>query len=308
VTEPAARPVRLYLLGRGISHSLSPGMWNRVFARLGLDAWHYGLLDTDEAGLPAARERLADPEVLGFNVTMPYKAWAYRQATVHNADVQRARVGNWLQRAGGNGDRLALANTDVEGARMLLDLLPAGATARVLLLGAGGAAAAMLTALDGRVERVALANRTRDHALALAGRAATWLGPGAVSVLDWDARAREAADAALIVNTTAIGMRDDRSPLDDDLRPRDGTRLYDLVYRPDGPTPLQRQAARWRLPFADGLAHLEAQAVALLPHVGLPFDDQHAELVRSSLALAAGRSSLRWAAPTPAVNGRLRNP
>jgi len=296
--------VRLYLLGRGISHSLSPGLWNRVFAQLGLDRWRYGLLDTDEAGLKAARERLADPDVLGCNVTMPYKAWAYRQAAVHNTDVQRAQVGNWLHqdRDRGNGEgggdgRLALANTDVEGARMLLDLLPLGGSARVLLLGAGGAAAALLTALEGRVERVALANRTHDHAAALAERAAAWLGPSTATVLDWDARAPEAHHADLIVNATSIGMRDDGSPLDDELRLRGGARLYDLVYRCGGPTRMQLQAARWHLPYTDGLAHLEAQAVALLPHFGLPPDARHATLVRTSLALAAGRTPLRWQVP-----------
>jgi len=300
MTTTATRHTRLYLLGRGISHSLSPGLWNRVFAQLGLDGWHYGLLDTDEAGLPAARDRLADPDVLGFNVTMPYKAWAYQQAAVHNPDVQRAQVGNWLHR---QDSQLALANTDVEGARMLLDLLPPAGSGRVLLLGAGGTAAALLVALEGRVERVALANRTHDRALALAQRAAAWLGPDTVAVHDWDARLREAPRADLIVNTTSIGMRDDRSPIPDDLRLRDGTHLYDLVYRPDGPTPMQRQATRWHLPFTDGLAHLEAQAVALLPHFGLPADNHAATLVRASLTTAAARSPHRWEVPTLASAG-----
>jgi shikimate dehydrogenase len=292
--------MRLYLLGRGIAHSLSPPTWNRVFAQLGLD-WRYGLLDVDEAGLAAARERLFEPDVLGCNVTMPYKAWAFEQASLHAPDVRRARAGNWLHRRGG---RLALANTDVEGARMLLDLLPGGAAARVLVLGAGGAAAALLVALEGRVERVALANRTYARAVALAQEAAAWLPDGALAVAPWDARMVEAAHADLIVNTTAVGMHDDASPLDDDLRPRDGLRLYDLVYRLDGPTPLHRQAARWGLSFTDGLAHLEAQAVALLPYLGLPPDDRHAGLVRSSLTLAAGRPPLRWEVPSAAAPNR----
>jgi hypothetical protein len=49
---------------------------------------------------------------------------------------------------------------------------------------------------------------------------------------------------------------------------------------------------------ADGLAHLEAQAVALLPHLGLPID--HAEKVRAHLTAAAGRAPLRWAVSTEA--------
>ena len=68
--------MRLYLLGQGIQRSRSPGTWNRVFDQLGLD-WRYGLLDTDQDGLPEALNRLKDPDVLGYNVTMPYKGWAY---------------------------------------------------------------------------------------------------------------------------------------------------------------------------------------------------------------------------------------
>lgn len=300
--------MRLYLLGRGIAHSLSPPTWNRVFAQLGL-GWRYGLLDVDESGLEAARRLLFEPDVLGCNVTMPYKGWAFEQATVHTPEVRRARVGNWLHQEQ-EGGRLALANTDVEGARMLLDRLPPGGAARVLVLGAGGAAAALLVALEGRVERVTLANRTPARALALARQAAAWLPKGALTVVPWDARMAEAAHADLIVNATAIGMHDHASPLDDGVRPRAGLRLYDLVYRPDGSTALQRQAARWGLPVADGLAHLEAQAVALLPHLGLPPDARHAALVRESLALAAGRPPLRWevprTGPAAGVRGRRR--
>ncbi len=279
--------MRLYLLGRGIQHSRSPGMWNGVFQRLGLD-WRYGLLDTDEDGLPDVLDRLKDPDVLGCNVTMPYKGWAYERSEIRSRDVQRSRVGNWLHVEDG---RLATDNTDIAGARALLDVIPR--SDRVLLLGAGGTAAAMLAALDGRADRVVVANRTYERAVELAERASAWLGDGSVAPVRWEERMGEARRASLIVNTTVLGMRDDCSPIGE-MRPRDGARIYDAVYRA-APTPLQRQAARWGLPFADGLSHLEAQAVALLPLFGL--SPQHAELVRSSLSAAAGRSPHRWDVP-----------
>jgi shikimate dehydrogenase len=285
--------MRLYLLGRGIQHSMSPGMWNRVFQQTGL-GWRYGLLDIDEGGLPAALEGLRDPEVLGYNVTMPYKAWAYARSVRHTPDVERARVGNWLYLEDG---QVALANTDVDGARMLLDAVPR--SDRVLLLGAGGTAAAMLTALAGRADRVVLASRTHDRAVQLARRASGWLGSGVVTVVRWEDRMREAPRAGLLINTTPVGMRDERSPLDE-LRPSDGARIYDVVYRPR-PTLLQQQAARWGLRLADGLAHLEAQAVALLPYLGLSLE--LAELVRSSLVAAAGRAPHRWRVPEPVAIG-----
>jgi shikimate dehydrogenase len=281
---PRDRDLRLYLLGSGIQHSQSPGTWNRVFAELGL-GWSYGLLDVAEDALPDALSLLKDPDVLGYNVTMPYKGWAYEHAAVRSRDVERARGCNWLTM---RDDQVACENTDVSGARMLLDAIPC--SEHVLLLGAGGTAGAMLTALEGRADRIVVANRTAERADRLVERARGWLGSGTVVTVPWEARAREAGRADLIVNTTALGIRDDTSPLPP-FRPRDGVRIYDVVYGAD-PTPLQRLAARLGVPFADGLAHLEAQAVALLPLWGL--DPGHAPLVRSSLALAAGRSPLRW--------------
>jgi len=280
--------VRLYLLGRGIQHSQSPGLWNGVFGQLGLD-WHYGLLDTGEDGLPRALERLRDPEVLGYNVTMPYKGWAYERSVIRNLDVQRARGCNWLRMQDG---QLAADNTDVEGARALLGLVPP--VDRALLFGAGGTAAAMLAALDGRVGRVVVANRTHQRAVDLAERASSWLGPGTVGTVRWEERMAEAPLASLVINAVPLGLHDELSPLEEEPRPRDGARIYDAVYRAR-PTPLEHQAARWGLPFADGLAHLEAQAVALLPHLGL--SPAHADLVRGSLAASAGRSPHRWQVP-----------
>jgi shikimate dehydrogenase len=279
--------MRLYLLGRGIQHSRSPGTWNGVFKQLGL-GWSYGLLDIDEDGLRDALDRLKDPEVLGYNVTMPYKGWGCEQSAIRSLDVQRAHGCNWLHMEDG---QLAADNTDTAGARMLLDAIPP--SDRVLLLGAGGTAAAMLSALEGRADRIVVSNRTYERSAELARRASSWLGPGSVTAIPWERRMTEATGAALIINTTPLGMHDECSPLEE-MRPRDGARIFDLVYRP-GPTPLQLQAARWQVSFADGLAQLEAQAVALLPLFGL--SSEHADLVRASLAAAAGRSPYRWQVP-----------
>jgi shikimate dehydrogenase len=280
--------MRLYLLGRGIQHSLSPAMWNGVFGTLGLES-RYGLLDVDEDSLPAALDRLHEPDVLAFNVTMPYKGWAYEHAAVRSPDVARSRGCNLIRVRDG---AVAAENTDVAGARMLLDAIPE--CDEVLLLGAGGTARAMLTALAGRAGRVVVSNRTRQHADEVAGRASRWLD--AVTCVPWADRMAVAARADLIINTTPLGMRDDRSPLDDPpWQPRDTARIYDVVYRAE-PTPLQRQAARWGLPLADGLAHLEAQAVALLPHFGLHSTDAH--LVRASLSAAVGHEACRWRTPS----------
>jgi shikimate dehydrogenase len=279
----------LALLGTGIAHSLSPPTWNGVFDELGLP-WRYGLLDVGPDGLDDALARLRDGRVWGYNVTMPHKAWAFGVATRPDDRAERARVANWLA---ADGDDFVAGNTDAEGAEALLNV--AGPIRHALVLGAGGAAAAILVALEARTFRVTLANRTRARADDLAARARSWLPE--LRVLDWDARGGAAADADLIVNATSFGMASEPgSPLDA-LPEREGLHVYDLVYGP-GTTALVDQAIANGAAVADGLAHLEAQAVALLPHLGLPID--HAEKVRAHLARAAGREPLRWEVASPA--------
>jgi shikimate dehydrogenase len=274
----------LALLGSGIAHSLSPPTWNGVFEELGLP-WRYGLLDVGPEGLDEALARLRDGRTWGYNVTMPHKAWAFGVATRPDHRAQRARVANWLA---AEGDELVAANTDAEGAAALLDA--AGPIRRALVLGAGGAAAAILVALEARTFRVTLANRTRSRADELAARARSWLPE--LRVVDWESRDGAAADADLIVNATSFGMASDPGSPFDALPDRDDLHVYDLVYG-HGTTPLVEQAIEHGASVADGLAHLEAQAVALLPHLGLPLD--HAGKVRAHLARAAHRGPLRWA-------------
>jgi shikimate dehydrogenase len=276
---------RFALLGRGIQRSLSPALWNNVFARLGVDA-RFGLRDVEVDGLEAALKDLHDPDVGGYHVTTPYKAWAAAQAALRTGGVARAQVANWLCLHEG---RIAAANSDVDAARALFAQAPH--SERVLVLGAGGTAAAILVALEGRAGRVVLANRTHRRAVQLARRASAWLP--VVTVIPWPERITEALRVDLVVNTTPLGMRDEQSPLSD-LRPRDSARIYDVVYRAR-PTALHRQAARWGLPFADGLAHLEAQAVALLPRFGLAAAD--ADVVRACLREVVGHEPNRWQVP-----------
>ncbi len=279
----------LFLLGTGIAHSLSPPTWNGVFDELALP-WRYGLLDVGPEGLDDALARLRDGRTWAYNVTMPHKAWAAGAATRPDDRVERAGVANWLA---ADGEDLVAANTDAEGAEALLNA--AGPIRHALVLGAGGAAAAILVALEARTFSVTLANRTRERADELGGRARTWLPE--LRVIGWDERHAAADEADLIVNATAFGMEaEPGSPLDG-LPERDGLHVYDLVYG-SGTTALVKQAGERGALVADGLAHLEAQAVALLPHMGLPPD--RAGTVRAHLARAAGREPLRWEVPSRA--------
>jgi shikimate dehydrogenase len=120
-----------------------------------------------------------------------------------------------------------------------------------VLLGAGGAARAIAAALiDAGCPRVTLVNRSRDRAEALARE----LG-GPIAVAD----APPMRDAALLVNTTSLGMQG-QPPLVLDLAPLPaGAVVADIVYVPLE-TPLLAAARARGLAAVDGLGMLLHQA------------------------------------------------
>jgi shikimate dehydrogenase len=145
-------------------------------------------------------------------------------------------------------------NTDVGGfTAAARELLPALHGTRVAVLGAGGSARAVVAAIGAWPgARVALWSRSPDRADELA---AAGLAPHVQVAADAATCVR---DAALVVNTTPLGL------CDGDAHPVPITRLLpaaavlDLVYRP-GETSWVRAARAAGHPASDGLRMLVEQ-------------------------------------------------
>ncbi|WP_040336607.1 shikimate dehydrogenase [Candidatus Blastococcus massiliensis] len=134
---------RAAVLGRPVSHSLSPLLHRAAYAALGLDDWRYDALDVGPADLPDLLAGLGE-EWRGFSVTMPCK-----QAAVDVADVVEPLPG--LLRAANTLIReergWRAENTDVSGIGTALQAAGVDSVDRVAVLGAGGTAAAAAVAL-----------------------------------------------------------------------------------------------------------------------------------------------------------------
>ena len=143
-----------------------------------------------------------------------------------------------------------------------LDFRPADK--KVVLLGAGGAARAALVALaQAGAAEIVIANRTRSKAEKLVAeflphfpgqviRSVPFEGPELIA---------ELADAALLLNTTAVGLRGESFalPLAEALNKE--AVLFDMVYA-EALTPLQQSAKQLGLRFADGRGMLAGQGEA----------------------------------------------
>jgi shikimate dehydrogenase len=248
---------RLELLGQGIQHSASPGMWNQIFAAMS-SSYTYGLRDVGADALSRAVDDLRSGTVEGYHVTMPFKNWAFEISELREPDVRRTGVANCLTMENG---LISATNTDVAAARILLQELPAPPD-RVLVIGAGATGTSLALACSEVAREVFVTNRTPRRAEQMA----EYQRPNPIHVVEWQEREACASGVDLIVNATSCGLTTSDSPLR--CWTAAGAVLYDLVYRPK-PTALQIQAAKAAAPIVDGLAHLQAHAEASIPRLGL---------------------------------------
>ena len=270
----------LAVVGHPVAHSRSPDMQTAALAELGLAGeWTYGALDISPEDFEAEiAELAAEGEYAGVNVTVPHKEAALALADEASAAARAIGAANTLCfRAG----RILADNTDAGG---LLRSLPAAAFGaagqpvgegapprpRALVLGAGGAARAAIWALrqggagtpdeDGAPTAVPpfavdVWNRTAERAATVAAE----LGARAVAAPD-------PAAYALIVNTTAVGLRGEdpfgHLPLRvDSFVP--GQVVVDMVYGEE-PSSLLAAAAAAGTATVDGLEVLVQQGALSL--------------------------------------------
>ena len=242
------------VLGWPVAHSRSPRLHGHWLKRHSLDGAYVPLAVRPE-DLATALQGLRALNFAGGNLTVPHKEQAL--ALVDDISEEAKAIGaiNTLVLREG---RLLGSNSDAFG---FIENLRDGApgwrakSGPAVVLGAGGAARAVIYALlqDGAPE-VRLLNRTPERAVQLAAH----FGPR-VTVGAWDQRADHLSDAALLVNSTTLGMTG-QAALALSLERLPTTALVtDLVYSPLETALLKEARARGQR-VVDGLGMLLHQA------------------------------------------------
>jgi shikimate dehydrogenase len=247
---------RACVIGWPIEHSRSPAIHGYWLDRYKIDGSY-----TKRAVPPEEIETflgaLAAEGLAGCNVTIPHKEAAFRKADEREASAVAVGAANtlWLDNAG----RLCAANTDTYGYMTYLADQAEDWSRRdapVSILGAGGAARAIVYGfLEAGVGEVRVFNRSLARAEALAKDFGL-----RVKVLPWDQRSRASTEAAVLVNTTSVGLKG-AGTLDIDFTDfHPDCIVSDIVYVPLE-TALIREARRHGLRTVDGLGMLLHQAV-----------------------------------------------
>jgi len=251
--------IRAGVMGWPVAHSLSPRLHGYWLDHHAIDG-RYDALAVAPEGLAQQLASLAADGFAGVNLTVPHKQAALSlMASLSPAARAIGAVNTVVVGADG---ALAGDNTDAFG---FMENLRHGApewsaasgpaSGPAIVIGAGGAARAVCHGLlAAGAPEVRLINRTAANAEALAAMDAE-----RITIPSWSARAEALHEAALLVNTTSLGMVG-QPALDLDLAALPPEALVnDIVYAPLE-TPLLAAAKRRGNPVVDGLGMLLHQA------------------------------------------------
>ena len=290
------------VLGDPVRHSLSPAMHNAALRQLGLN-WLYLALPTPAAELETVLRALEAIGCRGLNVTIPHKQAVAALVRELRPLAQRIGAVNTLvphPEGGWIG-----TNTDAEGflAPLRTGFGP-GAGRRAVVLGCGGSARAVVAGLvELGLETITVAARRRPGLESLEAHCRPWAPQ--LRTLVWPGEpagpgnplAPLLADAALVVNTTPVGMASSLDPAAAGQCPlgpaeldalQAGCWVYDLIYTPR-PTRLLQAALDRGCQVQDGLEMLVQQGAA-------------------ALRLWSGRAEVPVAAMRAAALARLQSP
>ena len=303
---------RAAVIGRPVSHSLSPVLHLAAYAGLGLEDWSYERLETAPPQLPGLLAELAAPVQAvpawaGLSVTMPHKQTLLAHLDVIDPLAEAVGAVNTVvaQRSGAGGALLTGFNTDVAGivgalretARTQTPGSPDGhlRVEQAVVLGSGATACSALAALGelraGRITVVARRHAGPGRALSAAHRMGldietlTWKPADSASNTE---AARRLAAADVVISTLPAHAADPLAgPLSKALEQADGTRagavMLDVVYAP-WPTAVAGAWAHAGGALAPGWLMLLHQAV---PQVQLMTGQQpDIDLMRTALLAA----------------------
>ncbi len=235
------------ILGSRATHSLSPAMHNRFFARIGRDAVYVPFQEDELEPFVEAARRLG---VSGLSVTLPFKESILSYLDEVDEEARRIGAVNTVVVKAGKWKGY---NTDRDG--VLEPLSKLGAldgieNKKVVLLGAGGAARAAATALSDRKVHLVVLARDPSRAETLAGPLGAESGPmERLAGESWD----------LLVNATPVGSEGTSAELPvGEIAP--GSVVFDMVSVPER-TPLIERARDAGVLTVTGLEMLAAQAV-----------------------------------------------
>ena len=261
-------PARLAVIGDPISHSRSPQLHNPALAARGIHA-QYIRVHVAPGQVGEALRLFAQHGFLGVNCTIPHKFEALKAVDVLDPLAETLGAVNTVAVRSGklhgfNSDGPGFVHSMEEAFGRSMPGL------RVLIIGAGGGAGravAVQCALAG-CKGLTLVNRTVGKLAGLQAEVRRVASGLEAVLLPWtdSALAQAVTGADLVVNASPIGMKAGDANLFTPSLLRSEHLVYDMVYRPEGETPLIAMAKAVGAKTCDGLLLLLHQGAVSFAH------------------------------------------
>ncbi|MAY79695.1 MAG: shikimate dehydrogenase [Deltaproteobacteria bacterium] len=258
------------LIGHPVRHSLSPSMYNALFARFGIDAV-YLAFDVHPDHAIRVNESIRILGLVGVNLTVPFKERVLDGLDHMTIAAKEAGAVNVVTNVDG---QLTGYNTDGEGFIRSLkeEKGPQPDGIHAIILGAGGAGRAVASALlDHGAQRITIMNRTLLRAQEAAKALNSSIGDTRVDAAELTAQSFSvvAKDAGLVVNCTSGPAHETINSLDPEVLSKDAS-WVDINYWMEHP-PAVESCRSAGIRFHTGLGMLAHQgALAFELFTGYP--------------------------------------
>jgi len=230
------------LIGKTLSHSFSAKYFNEKFEKEGITDCHYELFELENiADIHQLLQK--NPNLRGFNVTIPYKEAILPYLDELDIVVQEIGACNCVKVEDG---KLIGYNTDVDGFMPTFLALMEMHHDKAIVLGNGGAAKAVIYSLEQwSLDPLVVARNPKNE-----------------KELPWNELTEEMVNShKIIINTTPIGMWPHVNDFPD--IPYQGIDrfhlVYDLIYNPEK-TLFLKKAEEQDATIKNGMEMLEQQA------------------------------------------------
>ncbi len=217
------KTVQLGVIGNPVSHSISPQLHNTMIEKMQLD-YTYSAYRVREGEVGKALEGMRALNIRGLNVTIPHKITAHDLCDEVDPFAKKMGACNTLVNTNG-----VIKGYNTDGPGFVRALAYKGFCVKgksVAILGAGGAAAGVGMALaKNGAAKIAIVNRTREKAEALARKINRYYPNVAAAAEGFDG-------ADFLINTTSVGMNSNDCPAESLTGLKSDAVVCDIVYCP----------------------------------------------------------------------------
>ena len=191
------------IIGKPISHSLSPLLHNYWFKKYNLDA-EYRAVQPEENDLKGIIKKIRNKEIFGANVTLPYKQKIISEIDEVVNDAKETFSVNTVYLDNESGKVIG-ENTDVFGlqAAYLKEILGnKNPSNNALVIGAGGVSPSIIVALiKSGLKKISITNRTYEKSVFLRKKF------NFLNLISWEEFPKYLSNFDLIINATSLGLK-----------------------------------------------------------------------------------------------------